>query len=148
MDDAIENGVADRRLPDHLMPSWHGELAGDQDGAAAVAILDDFHEIAALTGGEAVGTPIIEDEEIDLDQHSEQPREPTVAVSEFEIGEQARRAGVVDGVTVAAGLVRQRAGQPGLAHAAQAYDILPRNICSKLSFNIRIIRALVSASWF
>ncbi|MGZ9051257.1 MAG: hypothetical protein ACXW3N_03440 [Rhodoplanes sp.] len=30
----------------------------------------------------------------------------------------------------------------------QAYDILPRNIYSKLSFNIRIIRALVSASWF
>jgi hypothetical protein len=38
MDDAIENGVADRRLADHLMPGWHGKLASDQDGAAAVAI--------------------------------------------------------------------------------------------------------------
>jgi hypothetical protein len=28
--------------------------AGDQDRAAAVAILDDFHEIAALAGGEAI----------------------------------------------------------------------------------------------
>jgi hypothetical protein len=36
VDDAIENGVADRRLADHLMPG-HGELAGDQNGAAAVA---------------------------------------------------------------------------------------------------------------
>jgi hypothetical protein len=40
----------------------------DQDGAAAVAIFDDFHEIAALAGGEAIGPPIIEDEEIDLEQ--------------------------------------------------------------------------------
>ena len=83
-----------------------------------MAILDDFHEIAALAGGEAIGTPIVEDEEIDLDQHAEQPGEPVIAMREFEIGEQPRRAGVVDGVTVAAGLVRQRAGQPGLAHAA------------------------------
>jgi hypothetical protein len=28
------------------MPGWHRELAGDQDGAAAMAIFDDFHEIA------------------------------------------------------------------------------------------------------
>jgi hypothetical protein len=49
---------------------------------------------------------------------------------------------------VTACLVSERAGEPALAGAGQAYDILPRNICSKLSFNIRIIRALVSASWF
>jgi hypothetical protein len=32
------------------MPSWQGQLAGDEDGTAAVAILDDFHQIAPLTG--------------------------------------------------------------------------------------------------
>ena len=87
-----------------------------------MAIFDDFHEIAPLAGGEVIGAPIIEDEEIDLDQHPEQPREPTVAVREFEIGEQARHAGVVDGVAVAAGLLRQRTGQPRLAHAARPGD--------------------------
>jgi hypothetical protein len=30
-----------RSFPDYVMPGWHGELAGDQDGAAAVAILDN-----------------------------------------------------------------------------------------------------------
>ena len=114
-----------------------------------MAIFDDFQQIAPLAGGEAIGAPIVEDEEIDPDQRPEQPREPAVAVREFEIGEQARHA-------VRSGRCSRR-GRPcapsaqasqTFAHAAQAYDILPRNICSKLSFNIRIIRALVSASWF
>ena len=112
MNDAIQDRVAERGLADDVMPGWHGELAGDQDGAAAVAILDDFHGVAALAGGEAIGSPIVEDEEIDLDQHAEQAREAAVAVGEIEIGEQARHAGVVDGVAVAARLLRQRAGQP------------------------------------
>jgi len=44
-----------------------GELAGDQQGAAAMTILDDLHQIAALAGGEAIRSPIVEDEEIDPD---------------------------------------------------------------------------------
>ena len=110
VDNAIQDRVAERGLADHLMPGCHGELAGDQDGAAAVAILDDLHEIAPLAGGEAIGSPVVEYEEIDLDQHSEQPREAAVAVGEIEIGEQARHARVVDGVAVAASLLRERAG--------------------------------------
>ena len=87
-----------------------GELAGDQNGAAAIAILDDLHEIASLAGGEAIGSPIVEHKEIDPDQHPEQPREAAVTMREIEIGEQARHARVVDGATVAASLLRERAG--------------------------------------
>ena len=72
VDDAIQYRIAESGLADNLMPGCYGELAGDEDGAAAMAILDDFHEIAPLAGGEAVGSPIVEHEEIDLDQHPEQ----------------------------------------------------------------------------
>ena len=92
------------------MPGSRRELAGDQDGATAIAILDDLHEIAPLAGGEAVRSPIIEHEKIDLDQHAEQPREAAVAVGEIKICEQARHTGVVNGVAVAAGFLRQRTG--------------------------------------
>jgi len=81
-----------RRLSNNIVPR-----GGDRDGAAAVAILDDFHEIAVLAGGEAIRSPIVEDEEIDLDQHAEQAREAAVAVGDIESGEQARNPGVVDG---------------------------------------------------
>ena len=49
-------------------------------------------------------------EEIDLDQHSEQPCEASVTMSQIEIGEQARYAGIVDGVAVATGFLGQRTG--------------------------------------
>ena len=75
-----------------------------------MAIFDDLHEITPLAGREAIRSPVIEHEEVDLDQHPEQPSEPAVAVGEIDIGEQARHAGVVDGVAVAAGLLRQRTG--------------------------------------
>ena len=93
-------------LADNLMPGCRGELAGDQDRASPIAILDDLHEIAPLAGGEAVRSPIIEYEKIDLDPHAEQPREAAVAVGEIEIDEQARHARVVHGVAVAAIRIR------------------------------------------
>ena len=39
-----------------------------------MAILDDLHEVAALAGREAVGSPVIEDEKVDLDQRAERFR--------------------------------------------------------------------------
>ena len=109
MGHAIQYRVAERGLTDDIVPGSHGELAGDQDGAAAVTILDNFHQIAPLAGGEAVGSPIVKYEEIDLDQHTEEPREASVAMGEIELGEQTRHAGVVNGVAVAAGLLGESA---------------------------------------
>jgi hypothetical protein len=48
---------------------------------------------------------------------------------------------ILDRAIVAAGFVAEGAGNPALAKPGRADDILLRNIRSKLSFNIRIIRA-------
>jgi hypothetical protein len=50
-----------------------------------------------LAGREAIGSPIVEDEEIDPDKHPKQPREAAITVSE--IGKQRRDARIVDRVT-------------------------------------------------
>lgn len=110
VDNTIQYRIAESGLADNLMPSCHGELAGDQEGATAMAILDDLHEIAPLAGGEAIRSPVIEHEEIDLDQHAEQPREAAVAVGEIEIGEQAWHAGVVNRIAIATSLLRECTG--------------------------------------
>ena len=51
VDQPVENGVGEGRLVDHRMPSLDGQLAGDESGAGAAAVLDDLHQVAALAGG-------------------------------------------------------------------------------------------------
>src|SRR5262249_61499231 len=72
VDDAIENGIGKGGLADEVVPGFDGELAGEERGAASMAFLDDLHEIAPLTGGEAVWTEVVQNEQIDSGQHAEE----------------------------------------------------------------------------
>jgi hypothetical protein len=42
VDDAIEDGVGQRGIADDLVPALDRQLAGDEDRAGVVAILDDL----------------------------------------------------------------------------------------------------------
>ena len=64
MNDAVEDGVGERGNGDQVMPAVHGNLAGDDERALVVAVLDDFEEVAGLLGGERFGAPIVEDEQL------------------------------------------------------------------------------------
>ena len=104
------------------MPLVERELAGDERRAAAIAVLDDLHQVPPLVRIEPVRAPVVEDQQIGFHQRAEETREATIAVGEFQLGEEPRDARVVDGVAVAAGFLRQRARQPGLADAARPRD--------------------------
>ncbi len=60
MDDAVEDRVGQRRVADQVVPAIHRDLAGDQRGAAAVALLDDLEQIVTLLGAERLEPPIVE----------------------------------------------------------------------------------------
>ena len=62
VDDAIENGVGKGRFADQVMPAVDRDLAGDQRGTAAVAVLDDLQHVVALLGAERFEAPIVEDQ--------------------------------------------------------------------------------------
>jgi len=81
-------------------------------------ILNDLHEIASLTGGEAVGTEIVQNEQIDLGQRTEETGEAAVAVRELQLCEEAGHARIVGSVALAAGPLSNGAGEPGLAQSA------------------------------
>ena len=51
-----------RSSADQIVPAVDGHLAGDQCGAAAVTIFDDFQHIMALLGPEGLEAAIIEDQ--------------------------------------------------------------------------------------
>ena len=97
----------------------------------------------ACDGVERFEPPVVEDEQLDAPERSQQARIAAIAARQGKVGEELGNALVEDGAIVATGLVRQRAGQPGLAHAGQAYDILRTNRRSMLSSGIRIIRSPV-----
>jgi len=65
-----------------------------------MAILDDLHQIAPLVGGEPFRPPVVEDQQVGLDQGTKQAREATVTVGEFQVGEQPRHASVDNRVAV------------------------------------------------
>ena len=42
VDDAIEDGIGDGRLTDHVVPLGDGDLGGDQRRFTPVALFEDF----------------------------------------------------------------------------------------------------------
>lgn len=62
---AVEDGVGVGRVPNQRVPLIQRELAGDDGGVAAVAVLEDLQEVVASGGIERLKAPVVEDEQID-----------------------------------------------------------------------------------
>ena len=122
MNDAVENGVGQGGNADQVVPAVHGNLAGDDDRALVVAILNDFEQVARLVGVERLRPPVVEDEQLDPGERAQEPSVTGRAMRDGEIGEEAGNAGVEDGDVLPAGLVSEGAGEPTLAEAGGAGD--------------------------
>src|ERR1051325_8843653 len=72
VNDAIQDRIGQGGISDKGMPTVHRDLAGDQGGAAAVAVFDDFEHVVALLGAERLEAPIIEDQQLDAAQSAHQ----------------------------------------------------------------------------
>jgi len=82
------------------VPTRHGYLARDQERALVVEVVDDLEEIAALLGGERLGSPVVDDQELRALEGRHQTREAPLATGP---GPDRRRAGgalVEDGEAV------------------------------------------------
>src|SRR4051794_38179346 len=109
MDDAVENGVGQGGIANHLVPAIDRDLAGDQQRSPVVAIVDDLEQIAALLGVERFRPPIVNDQQAGAFKRSQEPGQPAFAARLGEIGEQARGALIEHREALAAGLVAERA---------------------------------------
>jgi hypothetical protein len=65
VNDAIQDRVAEGWVGNDIVPLRQGDLACDQERSLVVAIIDDLEKIATLIGGERLGSPIIDDEQVD-----------------------------------------------------------------------------------
>ncbi len=83
VDQAVEDGIGECGFVDDVVPCGNRELAGDQDRASLVAVLDDFHEVPSLTGGQTIRTPVVQYEQVHFHEGSEQAWKASVAMGQF-----------------------------------------------------------------
>jgi hypothetical protein len=122
MNNAVEDRVTERGIGDHLVPLTDRDLAGDQQRAAVVAVIDDLKQIAALFGIERLRTPVVDDQEPDTFEHGQEARQAALAARLGQVAEQPTGALVEYGEAFAAGFVAKSASQPRLADTGRADD--------------------------
>ena len=91
--------------------------------------------------------PVIEDQDVDLGELDEPFAEAAAAVQHTQFLGQTRHAQVQGAVAAPAGVLGERAGQPGLAHAGGAGDriVSPRSIQCESARPIRALRVDAAA---
>ena len=122
VDDAVEDGVREGGFADDVVPGFDGQLAGDHDRSAAIPFFDDFHQVAALCGGEPVRSPVIQDQQLSFRDAAEQAGKATITVGQFQFFEQAWHPFVNHGDTIATGRLRQSTAEPGFPDTTGAGD--------------------------
>ena len=132
VDEAVEDGVGDGRIVEPGMPVVDGQLAGDDRGLVGAAIVDDFEQVVARGLVERRHAPVVEDQHVHPCELAEQPPETAVRMCNSQRFGQSRYALIEDRESLAAGLLAERAGEPGLADAGRAGAITP-GITAELS---------------
>ena len=87
-----------------------------------MAVFEDLQQIPALRGGEFSKSPVIQYQDVGSGELFHHLRIAAIPVGIAEFIEQPGEPMVLDGEAVAAGLVAERAADPGLAGAGGAGD--------------------------
>jgi hypothetical protein len=67
VDEAVEDGVAEGRVGDPLVPGEHRQLAGDDGCGAAVAVVDDLQQVMPPLGRQRCQAPIVQQQHLHRD---------------------------------------------------------------------------------
>ena len=112
VDDPVEDGIGDCGLADHVVPARDGQLCSDDGRAPLVAFLEEFKQVEVLLICEAVGAPVVENEELDAGQLVDQLWEAPIEAGHGHILEEPWHADVKNGVIKARGLMAEGTGEP------------------------------------
>ena len=92
--DAVEQRVGDGRIGDVVVPLFDGQLTGDDCRAGAVSVVEDLQHVASLLLAQRRESPVVEHQDVDLRETTEQARVRAVGVRECQLLEQPRHASV------------------------------------------------------
>ena len=92
--EAVKDCVGEGRVADVFVPMLDGELAGEERGACADAIIEQFEEVGALARTDGGDRKIVDHHEVHLGDGSQALAEAAIGVTQAEFIEQARGAQV------------------------------------------------------
>ena len=118
VDEAIKDCVGHGGVADDFVPAVDGQLAGDNDRASFISVLDNLKQITALVGVERLWPPVIKNEQIETSDSAQHLGVTAIGAAECEGGEETRHAMVRNCEVVSASLVAEGASEPALADAA------------------------------
>ena len=118
VDEPIEDGVGDGGVADDFIPLADRHLAGDDDRAHLVAVIDDFQQIAALLGVQRLRPPIVQDEQVHLRDLAQHSGVAAIGPCQSEGREQPRHAVIGGREVLPARFLTEGAGKPAFAYAA------------------------------
>lgn len=117
MNEPVQHGVGDGRIPDGIMPFVGRDLTGDESGGDAMPVFQDLQDIPPLPVGKRCQAPVIDDQESKLGQAGQQLAVTAVTPGDVHLLKQSRQPEVVGTVAAPADAVGQGAGDVGFAGA-------------------------------
>lgn len=109
------------RVAEEEVPLCDGAVAGDDDGAAAVALADDVVEILGLFVAQGAQAEVVDDEEVRGGIAQEAAREAVVGAGGAQVREELGGGSEEGGEAVAAGAAADGLGDVCLAGASASH---------------------------
>ncbi len=105
MQQAVEDGIGKGWIADIVVPVLDGQLAGNDGGARAHAIVEHFEQIAAFAWADGGDREVIDQQQLCLGQGAQALSEAAIGVAQTEIFEQSWGTQVQCRQALTAGLV-------------------------------------------
>src|SRR6266436_5459817 len=107
VDQTVEDTVGDGRISDLLMPARNGQLGSENGGASLIAILTDFPDFAALAFIQRRHSPVIDDQNIDATESSQEVAQATIGSGQGQVPQQGSGAKIENRMAVATSFLCQ-----------------------------------------
>src|SRR3989304_516594 len=145
----VKDCVGEGRVADVLVPVLDRELAGEERGSGADAIVQQFEQIGAFARSDGGDRKVIDHHEVHLGDGGQALAEAAIGVTEAQFIEQARGAQVERGQALAASLMGQCAAQKRLATAGCTVDekilVLTDPVAGTQARQLRPVKTAASA---
>ncbi len=133
VDDAIEDGIRDCALTDHVVPKVYRQLAPDEDELSLVASFGEFEDVPSFLEGEAFQAPVVEADQVEPLQPTQQAGMSRRAAHLGEVDQEVGNAAVEHGEPLHACLVGKGADEKGFADPGCPADAKMMRVADPLS---------------